>query len=236
MKNSSQIQISVSGLSYKYSAQNALDALSFEVNEGDYIGLIGPNGGGKTTLVKLLLGLLPTQTGAINFHIKKSEVGYVPQRASQNLNNFPATVSEVILSGSVKKVSSELFDRAVKITKISHLLPKLIGQLSGGELQKVLIARSLIAKPKILVLDEPIVGVDEPSQDKFYKFLKNLNTKNKITIIFVSHDIDVITKQASKVFCLNKKLDIHHNPQDLLSHETIKEIFGEDMHLIHHHH
>lgn len=239
-------QISVKQLSFSYGNSVALDNLNFQVNQGDYIGLIGPNGGGKTTLVKILLGLLHPSKGEISLFQSKypdltlnTKIGYVPQRASQNLANFPATVSEIVASGLVKpslESPRKKVERALKITEIEKLANKLISNLSGGELQKVLIARALVSEPEILILDEPIVGVDTPSQDGFYQFLKKLNQDLKITIIFVSHDLEVITKQANKIFCLNKKLSCHHDPKSLLSDHSIQEIFGKDMHLIHHHH
>jgi zinc transport system ATP-binding protein len=242
----SPTQISVKQLSFSYGNAVTLDDLNFQVNQGDYIGLIGPNGGGKTTLVKILLGLQTPSKGEISLFNSPTrnlalnqKIGYVPQRASQNLANFPATVFEIVASGLVKsslESSQKTVERALEITEIKKLANKLISDLSGGELQKVLIARALVSEPEILILDEPIVGVDAPSQESFYKFLKKLNQDFKITIIFVSHDLEVITKQANKVFCLNKKLSCHHDPKSMLTDHTVQEIFGKDMHLIHHHH
>lgn len=234
----SKSQISVKDITFKISPNLILDNVSFDLEEGEYVGLIGPNGGGKTTLIKIILGLLKPTSGKVKIAFPKDKIGYVPQRASQNLHAFPATVYEIIKSGLIKKTpnTTKLIDQAIQTTEIDHLKNKMISHLSGGELQKVLIARALVSQPKVLVLDEPIVGVDSPSQQKFYQFLKKLNQDHKITILFISHDLEVITSQASKVLCLNKKLICRHAHHDLLKDEHIEKIFGKDMHLLHHHH
>jgi len=235
-QNTSQIQ--VKQLSLKLNGNTILDNVSFDIKQGEYVGLIGPNGGGKTTLIKIILGLLNPTSGKVEIAFPRNKIGYVPQRASQSLHNFPATVLEIVNSGLIKKNknSLDLVEKAIQIADIDHLKNKMISQLSGGEFQKVLIARALVSEPKILVLDEPIVGVDSPSQQKFYKFLADLNKTQKITILFISHDLEVITSQASKVLCLNKQLICRHAHSDLLKDEHIEKIFGKDMHLLHHHH
>jgi zinc transport system ATP-binding protein len=230
-----KLQIIAKNLNFYYGNKQVLKNVSFVVEKGDYIGLIGPNGGGKTTLIKLILGLIPSfsDCSCISLLLDRSKVGYVPQRASQNLFNFPATVLEIIASGGGDKQKVEQVIQAAKIAKLKD---KLISNLSGGELQKVLIARALVSDPEILILDEPIVGVDAPSQKEFYEFLSRLNKENQITVVFVSHDLDVITKEANKVFCLNQSLDAHLDSSKFLDAEYIEKIFGKNKELIHHHH
>jgi len=240
--------IEFKNISFSYESLQVLKDISFKIDAGDYIGIIGPNGGGKTTAVKLLLGLLSQNSGTIESSISKSQIGYVPQRASQNLSNFPATVDEIVASGAKLGTSGKQIkaatEKALKTAGIQKLRSKLISRLSGGELQKVFVARALVSEPKVLVLDEPIVGIDTPSQEKFYDFLYKLNQKQGITILFISHDLDIITKYVNKVFCLNKTLIIHdvdckdgcHGHEHLLDSDSLAHIYGANSKIIHHHH
>ena len=175
--------IEVSGVHFKYGDITVLENISFTVKKGEYVGIIGPNGGGKTTLLKVILGLLKPSKGTIKIHGQKvdelrdrSFIGYVPQRASQSNTDFPATVEEIVASGRTPRTGflnhftahdREKIDEAMKIADVTGFKDKLIGELSGGQRQRVYIARALAGDPEILFLDEPTVAIDVTQSNKF---------------------------------------------------------------------
>ncbi|MEN8262592.1 MAG: metal ABC transporter ATP-binding protein [Nitrospirota bacterium] len=244
--------IELEDVNYGFNDQPVLEHISFAVNSGDYLGIIGPNGGGKTTLIRIMLGLLKPTSGKIKIfgqeihHFKaRYKLGYVPQRAAHEEFYFPASVAEVVQSGRTAKVG--LFRRyrqedhaairqAMDIAEISQLKDRLIGELSGGERQRVFIARALAGEPGILILDEPVVGVDIASKDRFYAFLKHLNKEEKITIIFVSHDVGAIAHEVNGVLCLNRRLICHGSPQDYIKEDFLEQVYGRKVTSIFHNH
>lgn len=244
--------IEVNGLSYQINENLILDNVTFHLNTGDYAGIVGPNGGGKTTLVKLILGLIPPTKGqikifghSVNSSEANKEIGYVPQKIGQFLNNFPTTVEEVVKSGRTVRrgwlrrfnaKDLEAVNYAMEATGVSQYAKKLLNELSGGERQRVFIARALAAEPKILILDEPTSGVDIGHQERFYEFLRDLRKKFNLTIIYVSHDIDFIAKEVSTVLCLNQKLVCHQTPQAFLTKENLEKIYGPHSKIILHDH
>jgi len=191
--------VEISNLTVKYPEVIALDDVSFVVKQGDFLGIIGPNGAGKSTLFDSMLGLNTTYSGTIKFFdedIKKSKtyhksIGYVPQRPEFE-NNFPATVSDVVRMALRKKSDENKIDEVLQRLWIHELRNRRIGELSGGQLQRVFIAKALVNDPKILILDEPITGVDQQNIDLFFSILKELNSKHGITIIWSSHDLDAV--------------------------------------------
>ena len=244
--------IQAKDLCFKYSSNQVLTNINFSIYQGEYIGLIGPNGGGKTTLIKLILGLETAQSGEILINGKSvsgfknwSKIGFVPQKILQSAINFPATVREIVESGlNVHKKPWQILNsndriaiqKALEISDIEHLQNRLVEELSGGERQRVFLARSLVTQPKILILDEPTVGVDSKTQDKFYDFLKHLNQNHKMTIIFVSHDLPVVARQTSRVLCLNQLLIEHGSPSDILKDDFMSKLYGKNFKFISHHH
>ncbi|MEK7528372.1 MAG: metal ABC transporter ATP-binding protein [Patescibacteria group bacterium] len=223
--------ISVRDVNVIYGDQKVLDGISFDVMEGDYLGIIGPNGGGKTTLLRVILGLLKPDSGSVE--INAGRIGYVPQRISQREMNFPATVEEVVRSGGRYGVAA---DQAMEMTDIVSLKKRIIGELSGGQRQRVFIARALALQPDVLILDEPAVGVDIASQEKFYEFVAELNKKHKLTILFVSHDIDVVAHEATAVLCLNNTLICHTTPEEAITTDYLEKIYGRKVKFILHGH
>ena len=224
---SHQSAISARHLHFAYNDHDVLSNVSVDVQQGEYIGVIGPNGGGKTTFIKLVLGLLQPSKGSLSVHgaspkdaRKHGRIGYVPQRATQFENKFPATVREVVQSGlsgvPVQKRQRHAVDQAMEAADIATIQSKLMYELSGGQRQRVLIARCLTAEPHMLLLDEPVTGVDLPSRDRFYALLKKLNEEHGITILFVTHDVDAIAKEVDQVLCLNQKVCCHASPQEFL--------------------
>ena len=235
--------LEIENLSFEYDQQNILENISFKVETGEYLGILGPNGGGKTTLLKLILGILRPSKGEIrllgknlNDSKEKYKIGYLPQKINGNLD-FPATVSEIVATGLTKKDknSSSLIQKALNISGVANLQNRQLSQLSGGERQKVFIARSLVSQPEMLILDEPTVAIDVGSQADFYEFIKVLNQEHKISILLVSHDIGSITKEVSKVLFLNKKLECFHNTKEFLSAANLERLYGSQTYFINHH-
>ena len=242
----------VKNLFLEINGQIVLDNISMHLGKGDYTALIGPNGGGKTTLIRILLGLQKADQGTIHlFGIEQSrfraweKIGYVPQRAAQVDRNFPATVLEVVKMGRTAKrglfgreddKDRKAVQKAMNKMDVAHLQNKLIGTLSGGQRQRVMIARALASEPEVLILDEPNTGVDMASQQRFYSLLRELNQKEKLTILFVTHDIGVIADDIGSLLCINRSLLSSTDPKEVLSCSEMSRLYGIDAHLIHHHH
>lgn len=211
-------------LNFSYGNDQIIKDLSFEVRKGEYVGLIGQNGSGKSTLLKLLLGLIRPEKGShggvvellgkpIHAFKKWDKIGYVPQRSGIFDITFPATVEEIVAMGTNGK--QKLFHRlnaedrksiteALEVVDLLPLRNRLISELSGGQQQRVLIARALAGRPEILFLDEPVVGVDSVVQRKFYDLLKRLNKDMKITLILVSHDLDIVAHEADYLMLMSE--------------------------------
>jgi zinc transport system ATP-binding protein len=235
--------IQAKNVSFSYASQPALEKITFDVIEKDFFGIVGPNGGGKTTLLKLILGLLTPMKGEISVFGKNPKesrkmIGYVPQYAKFDFD-FPINVEEVVLTGRLGR--STVFgpyradDRAaayeaIKSVGITHLSGRRLGSLSGGERQRTLIARALVSDPSLLLLDEPTASVDIGAEESIYELLKELN--NRITIILVSHDIGFVTSYVDKVACINKSLVCH--PASKITTQDIFSMYGEPVHHIHH--
>ena len=219
--------VEISNLTVKYPEVVALDDVSFVIKQGDFLGIIGPNGAGKSTLFDSMLGLNTTYTGTIKFFdqdIKKSktyqkEIGYVPQKPEFE-NNFPATVSDVVRMGLRKKSDDKKVDEILQQLMLHELRDRRIGALSGGQLQRVFIAKALVHDPKILILDEPNTGVDQQNINLFFSILKELNSKQGITIIWSSHDLDAVNQLANHVACLNRTLFFHGKSEKFFSAST----------------
>ena len=212
--------IEIKNLSFSYDKQKILENINLTVEEKDFLAIIGPNGGGKSTLLKLILGINPVKDGSIKTFgelPKKnlSKIGYVPQNTNVN-TDFPIKVLEVVLMGHIGEKSPLFgYGKEEKLCALGALAQvgmekfanSKIGELSGGQRQRVMIARALCAHPKILILDEPTASIDIEGQKLIYELLKTLNSY--ITIIVVSHDISVIVKYANKVVHVNKRLNAH---------------------------
>ena len=234
--------VEISNLTVKYPEVVALDDVSFVIEQGDFLGIIGPNGAGKSTLFDSMLGLNTTYTGTIKFFdedIKKSktyhqEIGYVPQKPEFE-SNFPATVSDVVRMGLRKKSDDNKVDEILQQLMLHELRDRRIGALSGGQLQRVFIAKALVHDPKILILDEPNTGVDMVSQKRFYKLLSKLNKEENITILFITHDVGVIADDISRLFTINQKINICNSPKETLSCDEMSTLYGIETHSIHQH-
>jgi len=235
--------VDIKKLSVDYSGIKALDDISFGIAKGDFLGIIGPNGAGKSTLFRCMLGLHTQYDGGIKFFdqdirdSKKylSQVGYVPQKPVVD-RNFPATIREV-LSMSQNSNDPKKVDEALQKVWMHELADRRIGDLSVGQQQRVFIAKALVNSPKILVLDEPVTGIDMYNQDLFFQILGELNTKEKISIIWASHDLDAVERVANKVACLNKTLFFHGVSKEFFSDDEMLKKYSEtsmQMHMHHH--
>jgi len=218
--------LEIRNMDIAYQKQLVLSNVSLSVFEHDFIGIIGPNGGGKTSLLKAILGLLKPLRGSITHNIERSEIGYLPQ-GSQVDENFPITVKEVIASGLEHGLKTgfrtarnrrDKIERAISTVGMEALQSRPIGELSGGEFQRTLLARAIISSPRLLVLDEPDTHVDNLFETELYALLKELN-KN-ITILLVSHDIGIISPYIKTIACVNR--DLHYHPSNEINEEQLK--------------
>ncbi len=212
--------VELQNVSVQYpSGVTALEGITLEVFEKDLIGLIGPNGSGKSTLLKVILGLIKPNVGTVKLfgepisekNLRK--VGFVPQRAQVEDANFPSTVYETVLLGRIPKVGLfrrfgrkdyEKVEELLNLIGIHDLKERKIGQLSGGQSQRVFLAKALVGDPKLLILDEPTSGVDLDSKREFYNIIGKLDRQLGTTIILASHEIGIVTKLATRVVCINK--------------------------------
>jgi len=235
--------VEINNLTVQYPDVKALDDVSLVVNQGDFLGIIGPNGAGKSTLFASMLGLNTKYKGTIKFFdedIKKSknylkELGYVPQKPIFE-KNFPVTVTDVVRMGLRKESDEDKIDEILQQLWIHELRNRRIGELSGGQQQRVFIAKALVNNPKILILDEPVTGIDQQSIDLFYSILRELNSKQKITIIWSSHDLDAVNQLANHVACLNRTLFFHGESEKFFSDDELVKQYSEASMQEHMHH
>jgi zinc transport system ATP-binding protein len=246
--------VALRDVSFAYNAEPVLEHINLEVHRGEYLGVIGPNGGGKTTLLRLMLGLLEPTAGSVELFGQPlasfrdwPRVGYVSQRAtgSGTSGRLPMTAEEVVALGRVSRAG--LFRRlgaadraavaaAMERTDVLPLRHRLITELSGGQQQRVFIAKALAGDPDILILDEPTVGIDIQSQDAFYQLLAGLNRTEHLTLIMVSHDIDVIVNEVTRIACINDTLVYHGSPKEFLKEDYLTQLYGKSRKFILHGH
>lgn len=232
--------LQTNSLSVSYDRDLVLEDVNLTVSENDFIGVIGPNGGGKTTLLKVILGLISPVKGSIIFNkqlMNSNSIGYLPQVSTGDAS-YPVSVTDVILSGMMirKKVLSRMSvtDR-IKTKEIidelglSGLGNSSLAELSGGQLQRVLLGRAIIGDPKLLLLDEPGNFVDSTFENDFYDKLKELN--NRMAILMVSHDVGMISSHVKSYACVNRKL--HYHPESEITNEQL-QAYGCPIQLITH--
>ena len=227
--------IQITNLSAAYDAKNVLSHVNLTVYERDFMGIIGPNGGGKTTLIKSILGIHPIIQGEIHFYQNGREVpeinmGYLPQTNSID-RKFPISVYEVIRSGLSKQKSifhrynkeqHEQVQQTIVRMGLEGLEKRSIGELSGGQLQRTLLGRALVSNPEVIILDEPNTYIDKRFETKLYSLLEEINEER--TIILVSHDIGTVLKNVKTIACVNNS--VHYHPHTEMSTEWLEEHFG----------
>lgn len=226
-----------------YGGKAVLRNVNLSVYEKDFLGIIGPNGGGKTTLIKLILGLLRPLSGNIRFYHSEREVreltmGYLPQYSSID-NKFPISVYEVVLSGLSKQkpmlrsFSKEQHEQAREVVNrmgLEGLERRAIGQLSGGQLQRALLGRAIVSSPDVVILDEPSTYIDKRFEAKLYELLEEINRER--AIILVSHDIGTVLQNVKSIACVNETLHYHSDAE--VPSEWLEEHFGCPIELLGH--
>ncbi len=237
--------IKISGVTHSFDGNIVLEDIDLELAEGEFAAIIGPNGAGKSTLIKLILGFLPLQSGSIEIDgvphhlwLKQNPMGYLPQTEDFD-RRFPATALDLVLLGLAGELKiGRRFSKshrqkaleALETTKTAHLASQQLGGLSGGELQRVFLARAIVSDSKYLILDEPEASVDLPGVQSFFELLKELNSQGK-TIVTISHDLNILTSYCSFLICLNRTLHCH-TQTELVNAEIIQKTFGETVRLI----
>ncbi|MCX8026829.1 MAG: metal ABC transporter ATP-binding protein [Thermodesulfovibrionales bacterium] len=232
-------------LTATYNHIDVIKDITVSITEGDFIGLVGPNGAGKTTLIKVILGLIPKSSGTVRlFGVELQDfqdwhkIGYLPQRMTMAVPYFPCTVREVISLGLTSKNGhKERIDFVLKMLDITDISNNLIGHLSGGQQQKVFIARALVNDPSLLILDEPTSAVDPESREHFYNIIRALNKNHNTTIVLITHDTGSIGKYASKLLYLDKEVIFFGTFDEFCQSTRMTEFFGNaSQHIICHKH
>ncbi|MHC1631415.1 MAG: metal ABC transporter ATP-binding protein [Methanotrichaceae archaeon] len=226
--------VSIENLWVHLDGQVILEDVNLKINERDFLGLIGPNGGGKSTLLKVILGLIKPSRGRVTVFgttptAARKMVGYLPQKSLFD-QSFPVTALDVVLMGrysrrgSFRRYTSEDREtslRALEAVGMSKYAHRDIGAFSGGQQQRIFVARSFVSNPKLLLLDEPTAGIDAAQRKEFYELLSRLN--KKMAIVMVSHDISAVSKYVEKIACVSQKL-YHHGSKELTT-EDVEEAY-----------
>lgn len=246
--------VSLKDVNFIYEDKIILDHVNLDIEKGIFMGLMGPNGGGKTTLIRIILGLLKADTGSVELFGQPIEkfkdwhkIGYVSQKSNAFNRGFPATVFEVVSMGLTAKIGYFKFFKQKHKEKVKHALKQVdmleymhqnIGDLSGGQQQRVFIARALVSNPEFLILDEPTVGIDQKNIKIFYELLHDLHRNKGITLLLVTHDVGTMTQHVDQVCCLNKKLHFHGDTDkyNALTDTELSNLYGHPVNLVQHNH
>ncbi|MCP4713540.1 MAG: ABC transporter ATP-binding protein [Deltaproteobacteria bacterium] len=236
--------IAFSDVSFSYDGVPVLQDVSFELYKADFVSIVGPNGGGKTTLLKLILGLENPQSGSIRIFGRlpetgRSSIGYMPQFLHVD-QSFPVDVMDIVLMGRLSEHLTGAYSKADRRAAVNALEEMYIGDLarrpfaalSGGQRQRVLIARALACEPELLLLDEPTAHVDPAMESRIYEILTRLS--KRMTVVMVSHDLGVVSQMVDRVLCVNKQVRLH--PTSEITGEVIQDIYGADLKLVRHDH
>jgi zinc transport system ATP-binding protein len=245
-----EIMVEVRDLNVELGGCSVLEEVNLKIPACSFTGLIGPNGGGKTTLLRVILGLIRPDRGEIRIQgrllgtgeSRSWVMGYVPQQVHID-RHFPVSVLDTVIMGRYGKIGlgrrpkrqdRELARASLEQVGMAHVAGQQIGSLSGGEQQRVFIARALCAEPKVLILDEPVAAVDVAAQDTFYKLLRRLQETYALTVIMATHDIGVVPIYCDAVACLNRRLHLHGKPQEILRNEVFKKLYGTEVEAVMH--
>ncbi len=232
--------LSVEDLSFGYAEKTVFKGLSFNLFPGDFAGLIGGNGTGKTTLIKLLLGLLSPDHGTIRYGdgLSQTSMGYVSQKATSFQTGFPATVEEVILGQLYRDMGCLHWAKAKHKARVKAVLEMVglsgyehrpIQALSGGQQQRVFIARTLASGARLMILDEPTVGIDLKGEKAIYDLLRQLNETQKLTILLVSHDVSAVTRHANRLFCMGANGFFEHCLDEACNESFYRQLYGYEV-------
>lgn len=230
----------ISNVYFSYESEHVLEDISFDVKKGEIIGIAGPNGAGKTTILKLIVGLLKPSRGRIEKYYdadtskNPQAISYLPQHVQRVEADFPATVREVVEMGLYKKVGimgrfntsdKTAVEEAIKNVELERYRNAQITELSGGLLQRAFIARALVSKPSILILDEPTAAVDIAGEERFYKLIKKINRLYGVAVLLVSHDVYVLLEHTTRLIFVNRRILYDGNPEDLSSSKLLNLLF-----------
>lgn len=235
--------IQIEGLNFSYGPVCVLEEANLSIGEKEFVSVVGPNGGGKTTLLKILLGQIEAQSGTVSIFGKSPEIGrrwigYLPQYTNLDAQ-FPVTALDVVLMGRLgrtrtlgfyTKADREAARATLARVGLSNMEKRPLFALSGGQRQRVLIARALVSDPKLLLLDEPSSSLDDYVEQELYDFLRELNSE--LTIIVVSHDVAFVSRYVEKVVCVNRA--VHTHPVAEIDENIIHEMYGEHVHMVRH--
>lgn len=226
---------------FSYNSEPVVRDINFSITQGEFAAILGPNGSGKTTLMKLALGLLKPSSGQVLLFGEPAEsfgdwhrVGYVPQRTQATESRFPASVREIVNFGSYsgfsplaifKRRDRSRVDEAMELAGIEQLADRRVSDLSVGQQQRMLIARSLVRRPDLLVMDEPVAGVDAAGEEQFHTMVRRLNRDLGITIVMVSHDIGAVMREATTCACINRDI-VFHGPVHQLDAQALSGLYG----------
>jgi zinc transport system ATP-binding protein len=238
----SQPIIHVRNVSFAYDGPLVLERVNLSITSRDFVGIVGPNGGGKTTLVKLILGLIAPQEGEVEVLGQppvriRQRIGYMPQYVTLDMR-FPVSVFDVVLMGRLgrgigigpyNREDKKAATRALGEVGLSDLANRPFSDISGGQRQRVLIARALACEPELLLLDEPTASLDPAVQDELYELLRELN--QRLTVVVVSHDIGFVSLNFNTVVCVNRW--VHTHPSNELTQKQVTDIYGREVRLLH---
>ncbi len=221
----SEVLISANNVSLKHNTKSVLDNVSFDIKAGEFITLIGPNGAGKSSLIKILLGLIKPDSGSIK-KSKNIRLGYTPQKFIPN-EFIPISVIDFLKLN--QKTSIDFLLKISKLTGIEALLNSPLKDLSGGEMQRVLLARALLSKPNILILDEPAQNLDVNGQMHLYKLIQDIHQQQECAILMVSHDLHRVMKESTQVLCLYHHICCMGQPESILQDSSFNDLFADQM-------
>lgn len=235
--------IQIENLDFAYGPVSVLEKADVSLGEREFVSIVGPNGGGKTTLLKIILGLLKPQGGSVEVFGKSPElgrkwIGYLPQYASLD-SQFPVTATDVVLMGRLGKTRGlGFYTKADRLAArdmlarvgLENLGNRPLSALSGGQQQRVLIARALVSEPKLLLLDEPSSSLDDYVEQELYDLLQELN--KELTIVVVSHDVAYVSRYVEKVICVNR--EVHTHPVSQINENIIHDMYGAHVHAVRH--
>lgn len=229
--------LTVENLSVSLNGSDILENISFKVNKGEYVSIVGENGSGKSTLIKAVLGQVPKKSGSVVFGENVGKIGYLPQQ--MQIKNFPASCFEVVLSGCLNSLKTPFYTKKeknlamenMKKLGIEFLAKKKFTYLSGGEKQRVLLARAMCAGENMLILDEPVTGLDPIVTEEMYKAIKKLNEEDFVTVLMVSHDILQASKYSSKILHIGKSVRFFGTSEEYVASEIGIHFTGRCCHV-----
>lgn len=229
--------LNVSRLTFRYNGRDALENITFQLHEGERIAIVGPNGAGKSTLIKVIAGVLQPTSGEVNIYGTRPDrhvcIGYIPQRNQVDWH-FPLSVADVVMMGRSAKLGPFNFPRkrdwevvhhALETVELTNLAERQIGQLSGGQQQRMFIARALAQEAALMLMDEPLTGLDAPSQEGILNLLDRLKSE-KATVMVATHDLDQAATHFDRIMLLNHRLVAFGNPADVLHTDNLLNAFG----------